>query len=145
MLGIIRFCYSRAGEIQGQLSCEWGGCEGYSQPVRGGTTFIFHVVTHGLHDPMYKYGQRDTHTDPSCCRATDPDVVIGSSLGLDVTMAPGGSTDLSELDDPSSSMVPRLQPDPMWWFRQTPDSLSPQRQKPSQTSTQILVTAGSQT
>lgn len=78
---------------------------------------ISHGSAHDLHDPLCKYGQWDTHTDPSCCRATDPDVVIGSSLGLDVTMATGGSTGLSELNDPSSSMVPRLQPDPMWWFR----------------------------
>lgn len=30
-------------------------------------------------------------TDPSCSKATDPDMALGSSMGLDINMASGGS------------------------------------------------------
>lgn len=33
----------------------------------------------------------DVNSDPGCCRAIDPDMAVGSSLGPDNTMAPGGS------------------------------------------------------
>ena len=58
----------------------------------------------------------DIHIDPSCCRTTDPDVVMGSRLGLDVSMALGGSTQFSDQGGPKSSMVSGLQPGPIWWF-----------------------------
>lgn len=34
--------------------------------------------------------------DPSCVRNIDPNMVPSNSLGLDVTMAPGGGTGYSE-------------------------------------------------
>ena len=34
----------------------------------------------------------DIHPEPSCGRTMNPDMVLSSSLSLDVTMAPGGST-----------------------------------------------------
>ena len=30
-------------------------------------------------------------TDPCCCVATYPDMILGGSLGWDITMAPGGT------------------------------------------------------
>lgn len=59
----------------------------------------------------------DIHTDPSCCRIKDLDVVIASSLGLNVTMTQGDSAGLSDLDGPSNSLVLGLQPGLMWQFR----------------------------
>lgn len=34
----------------------------------------------------------DINTDPGCGRTMDPDMVIGSSLGREVSMVPSGST-----------------------------------------------------
>lgn len=59
----------------------------------------------------------DIHTDPSCCRIKDLNVVIAISLGLDVTMTQGDSAGLSDLDGPSNSLVLGLQPGLMWQFR----------------------------
>lgn len=33
----------------------------------------------------------DFHTDSACCRARDPDMTLGCSLGLDVTMTLGAA------------------------------------------------------
>lgn len=33
----------------------------------------------------------DIKSDPCCCQAMNPDMVLGSSLGLDVTIVPGDS------------------------------------------------------
>lgn len=35
-------------------------------------------------------GTMDINIDPSCCRAMDPDLALGSSADSYVTMAPGG-------------------------------------------------------
>lgn len=59
----------------------------------------------------------DIYTDPSCCRIKDLDIVIASSLGLDVIMTQGDSAGLSNLDGPSNSLVLGLQPGLMWQFR----------------------------
>lgn len=48
----------------------------------------------------------DIYTYPNCCRTTDPEVITGSNLEQDVTMAPGGSAGLSDPDVASSSVVP---------------------------------------
>lgn len=42
----------------------------------------------------------------------DPDLIIGSSVGLDVTMASGGSAGFSDPDGPIDNMVPGFQPGP---------------------------------
>ena len=45
------------------------------------------------------------NTDLSCSRAMNLDMALGCSIGPDVTMASGGSTDHSDHYDPSISMV----------------------------------------
>lgn len=45
--------------------------------------------------------------DPRYFRVRDPDMALGNSLDLDVTMAPGGSSGLPDQSDPSSSIVLR--------------------------------------
>lgn len=53
----------------------------------------------------------DINTDPSCGRATDLDIAFVSSLGLDVTMAPGGMVLVAAwLSD--TNMAPGGSPDP---------------------------------
>lgn len=47
----------------------------------------------------------------------NPDLIMGSSLGLEVIMASGGGAGLSDTDGPINSMVSEFQPGPMWWFR----------------------------
>lgn len=57
------------------------------------------------------------NTDPSCGRTTEPDMVLGSILDPDVTMAPGGHTGHSDHHGPWSSMVLVNQQGPKWKHR----------------------------
>lgn len=110
---------SGSGEFQGRLSCVWGvGAAGHSGPVRGGAR----SAEPSNFDTCFPWAPvvtraTDVYTYPNCCRTTDPEVVIGSSLELDVTMAPSGSAGLSDPDVTSNSVVPGLQPSPRWRLR----------------------------
>lgn len=102
----------------GSPVCVLGGAVGHSGPVRGGAR----SAEPSNFDTCFPWAPvvtraTDIYTYPNCCRTTDPEVVIGSSLELDVTMAPGGSAGLSDPDVASSSVVHGLQPSPRWQFR----------------------------
>lgn len=64
--------------------------------------------THGSYGPLWAM---EINTDTSCSRTKDPDMAHHSSLGLDITMAQGGSTGHPEQDGPSGSMALRHQHD----------------------------------
>lgn len=88
--------YPRAGKGWGQLSM----ANAYFN-----TWFIWPpVVTQTM----------DISKDPSYSRTKDPDMAISSSLGLDVTMALGGHTDLQDWHEFTNNIVSGLQPDPRW-------------------------------
>ena len=57
---------------------------------------------HGLrYQPRLQASEAtDFNTEKGCCKAKDPDMAIGSSLGLNVTMIPGGSEDLLDQNGP---------------------------------------------
>lgn len=48
----------------------------------------------------------DLNTDPGSSKATDPHMALGCSLGFNVSMALGSSSDHSDQCGPSSSMPP---------------------------------------
>ena len=62
-------------------------------------------------DAMYHWAM-DINMDP--CSGRDPDMVLSSSLGLHVTMTPGGSTVYSDWHGPYDSKALRHQHDPKW-------------------------------
>lgn len=90
-----------------------GGSVGHSDGhVPIGSTALGHY--HGPRPgaspwPSIAIGAADINTDPGCYRATDPDMTLGSSLGMDYTMALGGNTGHPDLCGPGCSIAPRLQ------------------------------------
>lgn len=44
-------------------------------------------------ESMVVIGAMDIILEPSCCRATDADMTLGSISGLDISMTPDGNTD----------------------------------------------------
>lgn len=65
-------------------------------------------------DPMYPWVM-NINTDP--CSGRDPDMVLSSSLGLHVTMTPGGSTVYSDWHGLYGSKALGHQHDPKCWPR----------------------------
>lgn len=57
----------------------------------------------------------DISTDLSCRRTTDPNMALSSSLGLDITMALGGSVGHSDQYGPSGSLTLGHQHSLRWW------------------------------
>ena len=53
-------------------------------------------------------GAVDINTDPDCSRATDADMALGFSLGLDITMAHSGSTGHSDQHGPRAPTWTRV-------------------------------------
>lgn len=56
----------------------------------------------------------DINTDPGFGRATDPDMTLGSSLGLKDTMTPGGRTGHSDCQGPGIGLSLGPQHDQEW-------------------------------
>lgn len=49
----------------------------------------------------------DVNTDPRCYRTMNPDMALGDSMGLDITMVPGGSEGQPYQYDPPEAAQPR--------------------------------------
>ena len=59
----------------------------------------------------------DSNTDRSFSQSTDPDMPLSRGLGLEDTMAPDGSTGLSDVNSPGSILGLRLQQGHRLWPR----------------------------
>lgn len=57
--------------------------------------------------PLLAAEATDTNTIRGCNRTTEPDVALGYSLGLNVTVTSDGKVSHPDKLGPSSSMVPR--------------------------------------
>lgn len=67
--------------------------------------------------PLVATWTTDFSTDLGCRRTTDPDIVLGVSLGLDVIMAPGGGKDHPGRQGPSRRVASVLQHGLRWRSR----------------------------
>lgn len=82
----------------------WGGDD--YRPERAGASQVGpHMVKHIVCIPPKVTWAMDIHTDTSCFRTTDPDVVMGINLWLDVIMAPGGIAIHSYMYGPGGTMT----------------------------------------
>ena len=92
---------SRQGVIK------YSGSEGLQSPTGHQHSFRWLTIPEASTHPLVVTGAKDFNQDSGCCRAMNPDMVLGSSPGLDNTMAPGDSAGHSDQYGPGSGKVLR--------------------------------------